>query len=39
MLTIDDAVVDSYMSECEELKLYAKKWEYISREKPPCVIA
>ena len=34
MLTIDDAVVDSYMSECEELKLYAKKWEYISRRKP-----
>ena len=34
MLTIDDAVVDRYMSECEELKLYAKKWEYISRRKP-----
>ena len=34
MLTIDDEVVDSYMSECEELKLYAKKWEYISRRKP-----
>ena len=34
MLTIDDAVVEKYMSECEELKLYAKKWEYISRKKP-----
>lgn len=34
MLTIDDEVVDRYMSECEELKLYAKKWEYISRRKP-----
>ena len=34
MLTIDDTVVEKYMNECEGLKLYAKKWEYISRKKP-----
>lgn len=34
LLTIDDAVVKGYMEECEELRLYAKEWEYISRKKP-----